>query len=329
MSRKKFQPSDLAQAFAWLMQKISYTLLPMPLLFWQARMRGRWHAWTSPERAEIERNIVSVLGDFKSAHEVKLVARRFFEHEERQALSRIWHKLHGFAGLDRCKIEGLSYLDEALRAGKGVILLTAHFGYSRLLKYALRLKNYKVWLVGPKVSSNRRKQMSSWGKKVYYDWLNMPEFSAAEENDFEAGLNVRPLAQALARNEILVLTADGLRASNLMPVQLLGQTSAFATGSVSLARGTSATILPAFVVDADTDLIGMKICLEPALALEHTDNPKEDYRVSLERFAKIFESYMRRYPHFLQWSRRDLFAKRRKALRADVSDRYHGNFKAR
>ena len=174
----------------------------------------------------------------------------------------------------------------------------------------------------------KKKKLTQFGNFIYHRFLDLPTFSAHEEDDLAANLNIRPLVQALQRNEILIMTVDGVRASNFIEVKILGQIIPFATGSISMAGGTGAVVLPTFVVDSNTRAIGIKLIIEKPLELEHTDNPKQDLRVNIERFARIFESYIDRYPHLYRWGN-NYFEKRRWASRIDVADRYPETLEAK
>ncbi|MDZ7359712.1 MAG: hypothetical protein ONB46_03145 [candidate division KSB1 bacterium] len=327
--QKTFKLSDVYWTLVWLIAKIAYTIVPVPLLFLWARAKGFLLSFVSKERFAVKENLVKVFGHEKNDKEIRRIARRHFEHLQRLQLSKIWHKIQGHAYANRCPAEGLPHLDAALRHGKGAILLTAHFGYSRQIRHFLRLRHYQAWIVGSQLPKDRPDPLTQFGRFVHDRLLKIPEFVPAQENDLPTGLNVRPLVQALQRNEIVILTADGLRSSSVIEGRLLGVRTAFATGSVSLARGTGAPILPAFVVDSGEGLIGLKLCIETPLALQQTANPKADCRANLEQFARVFEDYIKRYPHLSRWTKREFFGKRYKALKAEVADRYAGHFKAR
>lgn len=326
---ENFRVSDVYRTAIWLALKIVYAIVPVPLLFLCARMKGWALSFISPERAEIKKNLAKVWGDEKSEKEIRRLVRQHFMHLERLQFSKIWRKIQGYAFAKRCPLEGVENLRAALAEGKGAILLTAHYGYSRQIRHLLRVHDYPAWIVGSQLPKDKPDPLSKFGRYLHDRVFKMPEFKVEEENDLPTGLNIRPLVQKLQKNEIVILTADGLRASNVVAGELLGVRTAFATGSVSLARGTGAKILPAFVVDSGKGLIGLKLCLEPALALQHTDDPKEDFKANLEKFARVFETYMRRYPHLCRWTKREFFGKRHKALKAAVTDRYSGHFKAR
>ncbi len=328
--QKRFKPTDIVWSLIWLIKRIAYSTVPIPLLFWLAKAKGFIVSFVSSERFDVKRNLISVYGSNKSEREINTMARRHFEYLERFELSQVWPDLQGFAHAHRCPLEGLPYLEAALAQGKGAILLTTHLGYGRLIKYFLRVKGYPVLTVGPKDPKDKSHKMTKFAYFIYYRLLKVPEFSREKENDLPLALNVRPLVQALKKNEILLLTVDGKRSSRLMEVKLLGRRTAFATGSVRLAHETGATVLPVFVVDSNDGWIGMKSIIEPPLELERSGDAEQDVCRPLERYAQLYEDYIHRYPHLFHWRKRDFFSKRRlKALKADVADRLSGQYKTK
>jgi KDO2-lipid IV(A) lauroyltransferase len=322
--QKTFKFSDLYWALIWAITKISYLIVPVPLLFLFVNVKGYVLSFISPKRAKVRESLSSFFGDTKSEKELRVIARRYFQYMERLNLSLLWPKIQGFAWADKCAIEGLQHLEAALAQGKGAILLTSHFGYSRLIKPLLKRKNHKVWLVGPQNMQDNSEPWSKFADFAYNKLLKMPVFSLRENNDLPTTLNVRPLVQVLQRNEILVLTADGLRASNLVPVKIGPEMVPFAAGSVSLARGTGTMILPTFVVDSGKGLIGLKMVIGKPLELQHSRDQKDDFQVNLERFGRIFEDLVYRYPQLYRWKKPGFFKRRLERLDSDVADRYLG-----
>ncbi|MCG8606463.1 hypothetical protein MJD09_15950 [bacterium] len=328
MSRS-FMPSDLYRFGLWSIVKVCYAVLPIPLLFWWAGVRGSWHSRASGQRSTVKRNLASAYGSAKNEKEIDAIVQRHYRYLKRMPLSKIWPKLQRFAYASQCDIEGLNHLDSALREGKGVILLVTKFGYPRLIKPLLRRRNYPVLIVGPTMKEKPR-PLTAFGSFLYYKLLRMPEFSRLEDNDIAIGLNVRPLVQALGQNKILILTVDGLRSSNLMKMSFLGGRTVFSGGAFSLARMTGARILPTFAVESDHGLIAIKVCIETPLELVDKGDPKRDDTHMLQQYASIYESYVHRWPHLFYWMGRHLYAKKQhRALKAKVENRYDGQFKVR
>ncbi len=321
------KPGDFSQIREWMRVKHKYNFTPIPILFEQTRKAGAKKFETYERKKKIYRNLKTAFGKEYNTKALEEIARKHFEYLELLELTLLWPKIQDFAYSDRVNVEGLENLTHVLAAGKGAVLLTAHFGYARLIKHLIRLQKIEAWLVGPRVEEKEKNDRSTLTKLAFEKWLKMPTFSANHENDLESTLNVRPLLRKLQQNETLILTADGLRASNLIEVNVLGQKIPCASGSAALARGSGASILPTFVVDDPESEVGVKMVIEPPLDLAKTTDKKCDVKVNLQKFGDVFERYIREYPHMYRWAKSNFFAKRLENSKVDVTDRYAGNFR--
>jgi hypothetical protein len=183
-----------------------------------------------------------------------------------------------------------------------------HFGYGGLIKPLLEARGYQAWVVGntPREFASPSR-FTRLGLFVYAQLLDLPQVSRHYPADLQAGVNLRPLLAALARNEILILPLDSPgrhgwgRNGSLHPMRVLGQEVLFAPGAMSLARRIGLPILPAFVVDADgADPIGIRLEIGAPLSLQVTDSARADVQANLEHFASVFERYLERYPHLFR-----------------------------
>ncbi|MCG8604309.1 lysophospholipid acyltransferase family protein [bacterium] len=325
-----FRLRDLVEAPIWVCQKFSYMAVPVSWLFLIAQVKGRIKSWFSQERFAVMRNLNSVFGQEKTEEELQRIARRYFEYLDKFAFSQLWPNIRNFTGWERCAISGLEHLDLALSRGRGAILLTTHLGYGRLVKYILAKRGFTVRVVGPTAVKKNSSKRSRFGQFIYRELLKVPEFSRERENDLPLGLNVRPLVHALEKNEIILLTADGLRSTRLVKVKLLGRDTALAAGVVSLAKATRSMLLPSFVVDSEKGAAGFRAIIERPLEIPENERLSEAGDICLRQYAQIYEGYIYRYPHLFSWRKRDFFPKRRqKALKADVADRLRAQYKTR
>ena len=116
-------------------------------------------------------------------------------------------------------------------------------------------------------------------------------------------MNLRPYLDALARNQVIVILADGRRAQALTPTSILGVRVELAPGAVSVARATGAALLPTFVVDDGTrgGSLGIRLVIHPPIDLQRTDHARSDSAVNLERFAAVYEAQVRARPENWHW----------------------------
>jgi KDO2-lipid IV(A) lauroyltransferase len=311
-AQKLFELRDLYRLPAWVVAKPLYALAPISLHFRLATLKGTFESLVSPRRnatlAALERH----LGEECSPAEARRVARRHFQFRRRERLARLWPQIRGFAGVEAIEVEGLEHLDDALAAGKGAILVTAHFGHGRLIKPILRSRGREALVIGH-VNPERHDippLYTRFGNLVHTRLLRLPRASRFDERwlatvgeDLAASLNLRPHLAALAQNKVLLAPADG-RAWAPRRIPVLGVDAYFASGAVSVARATGAPALPAFVVDEPRrgDPIGLRLVIHRPLDLQLSRDANDDHDVNLRRFAAVFEEQIRANPHNWQWT---------------------------
>jgi KDO2-lipid IV(A) lauroyltransferase len=327
---KAFEPSDLYWAFVWVTKKLFYSLVPIRFLFFWWKVKGYYRMFVAGERRMVKQNLLSLLGDKKNEQEIKSIIRRHFVFLETRGPMHILPKLKGFAKAKLWQIEGLHHLEAACSRGKGVILLTGHFGYSPLIKYILKAWGYEVRRVRAQKSkklkalkkAKRQLENSSRFRRSMYDRFHI-EPAGFDDDDLVADFNVRPLVQCLKKNEILLFLADALHAANFVELPLLGEPYPFATGYMSMAMMSDAAILPLFAVD-HPEGFGVKIVIQKPLQLDgQRVQNLEAIRTNIARFVRLFESYVIQYPHLYNiWTKEDWFESRRARSQKPLVERY-------
>jgi lauroyl/myristoyl acyltransferase len=303
--RKLLEPADFVRIPVWVGMK-ALAVVPISVLLRLATLRGTLDSLFSPKRARVAAALERNLEQTPMADEPGRVARRYFQFRRRERLTRLWPLIRGFAGAERVEVEGLRHLDEAFAGGQGAILVTARYGYARLIKPILRLHGRSVLLVG----APRTKEIwpgiprsgTRLGRFVYSRILRLPKRSHWRDTlgtDLPATMNVRPHLASLARNKALIIVADGRNAQKLRPVSVLGKDVNFAPGPLSMARATGAPALPTFAIDdlEGTSRLGFRIVIHPPLELQVTADANADLEVNLGRFAAVYAEQLRAQPH--------------------------------
>jgi len=289
----------------WRTSKLLYYTIPLKFLFLYAKVKGRlFDSFISKKRFTLKKNLISVFGHAKNEKEIKLILRKHFEFLEKVKMINVWIKLREFSNADRyCCIEGLHYLDSALSQRKGVILLSAHFGYPRLITYVLKKRKNNVWLVELTSSKNNDKVANfNHPGSILYGLLKVPQVEGLNDNtDFGTHFNVRPLIRLLQNNGILVILGDGFPALNFVTAKMLDQNVFLSTGTMSLARKAGAVVLPAFMVDYKNSM-GVKLVIEKPIRLEKNKDQRRDLILDTRSFVGVLESYLYRYPYLYHWS---------------------------
>ena len=306
---------DLLRIPLWLALKPLYSVAPPTVLFRLAGLWGRLDTWFSPLHAEVLSAVSEHLGERLTEPEQRLVARRYLQMRRKSRFARLWPQVRSFVDSESIPVEGREHLDGALAAGRGAVLISAHFGYARLIKPILRAHGSDVLLVGIDPERHGPQDFppyfTRFGSYVHTRLLRLPRASALDERwnrtvggDLGTGINLQAHLAALDANRPIAVLADGRAAHVERYVSVLGVEVQLASGPVSLCRKTGASLLPVFAIDDPTSEgpgnIKLLIC-EP-LELQVTDDAGADLQANLEAFAAVYERVTLRHPHNFTWA---------------------------
>ena len=180
--------------------------------------------------------------------------------------------------------DGRQNIDDALKMGKGVIILAAHFGSWELIGAGLALSGYDMSYI---VRPIRSRQLD--------DMLNGIRKSVGGKPIPRSSL--KDALRCLRRNGLLGILPDIDTKVDGVFVDFFGRLAFTPRGPVSFALRTGAALVPTFIVRQEDDT--HIIVVEKALELEITGDLEKDILANTARFTKIIESYIRKYPE--QW----------------------------
>jgi KDO2-lipid IV(A) lauroyltransferase len=185
------------------------------------------------------------------------------------------------------------YLDEALSRGRGVILVSAHFGNFPLLLARLARAGYKT-------SGIMRPMRDARVEKIFLEKRN--RYGVTTIYSQPRNTCVTQTLQMLRGNGIVFIPIDQNFGTAGVFVDFFGRKAATATGPVVLAQRTGAELLPCFIIRQkdDTHLIAF----EPALKLVEAKDSAETVRINIQSLTDIIERYIRRYPAEWGWIHR-------------------------
>jgi KDO2-lipid IV(A) lauroyltransferase len=188
--------------------------------------------------------------------------------------------------------DGLENFEAARQRGKGVLLLSAHFGGWEVGPFVHSLHGHKLQLVvrdldNPYVDRLARRYRTLHGNGS----IGKAEFA-------------RGLLSALRRGGTVGILMD----TNMTPphgvfVDYFGHAACTAVGVARAAMHTGAAVVPAFTV-WDEALQKYRIRFEPALEPIHTGNADADAVANTALYTKVIEGYVRRYPEQWLWVHR-------------------------
>jgi lauroyl/myristoyl acyltransferase len=274
-----------------------------------AVLRGWVHGRIMKVPDPVRNNIESTLGSVPGL-DVERVVRRTQEFHKTSLLMYVMPRLRGFDERRRWHVDGLENLDTALESKRGVLLLTAHLGYGRLIGPVLRIYGYDVLLVAAKLlHAMERERTTRWLKsgsrfRRYVHERTRVVAEILEPDDLEANLDVRPIFDALAHNRPVLIAGDGQRSIQFESISILGRAYRFSTGFMRIAMRAGCPVLPVFGLEGRRGQ-RVRIEIQPPLPID----PTASVATNLSLFAGVLEEQLYRTPHLWgKWQNEDLFA---------------------
>jgi len=231
----------------------------------------------------------SAFGEALTVKERKRIAWECFQDMAKSAGELLYLIHKPDFGRRIVRIRNREILDRALRSGRGVILVSAHFGNFPLMLAKLSLEGYKTSVIMRPLKEGRVEEIfeAERGRIDVETILSLPRRACVEN-----------AIRSLRNNRALLIPLDQNFGSGGVFVDFFGNKAATAIGPVVLARRTGAVIVPCFIVRQPDDT--HDIFFEPEIKLERSADEQESIRVNIQKITDIIERYIRRYPS--QWS---------------------------
>lgn len=183
------------------------------------------------------------------------------------------------------RIENLDYFKQALAKGKGAIALTAHLGNWELGGVVIALLGYPFWAVALEHKDKRVDQFFNFQRE-------------------SKGMKVIPLSRAvrtslklLNDNKIVALVGDRDFSQKGVILDFFGRPTCLPAGPAALSLKTGAPIVPGFMLRNKDDTFTLTI--EKPIEFAPCGDKEKDLKELVGRYARVIESYIRRYPE--QW----------------------------
>lgn len=263
-------PRPMARALAVLVVSTLLRLRPTLRRTAEFNLRLAFPEWTDAQRAETIRKMVRNLGWMAAE----------FAH---------------FPRLTRENIEEVVILDghdnflEGHRRGKGVLYLTGHIGAWELSSFAHALYGYPLhYMARP---------------------LDDPRLDALV-NRYRCASGNHPIFKNESARVMLKILKDGgtvgiLADQNTMPsegvfVNFFGQLACTTAGLARVALHTGAAVVPGYAFWDDA-LHKYRLRFEPPVELIRTGDTERDILENTQKFAKVVETIIRKYPDQWVW----------------------------
>ncbi|MGB9627247.1 MAG: lysophospholipid acyltransferase family protein [Thermodesulfobacteriota bacterium] len=297
MKRVKYELGDWLGNLLLTYSILAFRFFPLKGLRYLAKIMGKVAFYLIGKyRHRVISNLFIGFGNEKSLDEIQKLALDVFYHFTLTPLETIYivanaHRVKRL--IEYIKIEGRSYLDEALAKGKGVIGLGAHLGSFTLLGTRLAVEGYPFNIlinVGnfPNLSKRLARYQKILGQKPFSPKRNI--------SMIKSSLN------CLKRNEILYFIADEQQRRAGIPVPFFGQEAYTPPGPAIFSLKTGAPILPMFLIREGG--LPMRLVIHPPVEIEKVQDEKKDVEKLTVQFTKLIEETIRKYPEQWAWLNR-------------------------
>ena len=276
----------------YLLYKIGQFLafiLPLKLTYRIAEAIGNlYYLLAKRDRKIVTDNIRVVLNYTNNSRPIGKVSRRVFVNFGRYLVEFFrTPKITSQYIKEHIKIEGRENLDQALRLGKGVLLLSAHLGNWELGAAVLSMLGYKINIVAwthknKLVSRFFVRQRQGKGIKI-----------------IPLGAGIRKVFAALKINELVAVLADVdyLNPQAGIRVRFFGRDAIMPKGPAAFALKVACPVVPIFVLREKRDTF--RLILRKAIMYNATGNREQDLIGLTEKISRTMESHIGLYPE--QW----------------------------
>ncbi len=263
-------PRRLARALAVAVARILFAVTPKLRKTAEFNLKLAFPEWTDTQRAATTRGMVRSLG-WMAAEFARM------PHYTRENIAEV------------IVLDGQENFLEGQRRGKGVLFLTAHMGAWELSSFAHALYGYPLHYMARPLDNARLDALVNRYRGLSG---NAPIF----KNE-----SARAMLKILKDAGTIGILAD----QNTMPeegvfVDFLGVPACTTTGIARVALHTGAAVVPGYAV-WDESLQKYRLRFEPPLELLRTGDTDRDILENTQRFAKVTEEIIRKYPQQWVW----------------------------
>jgi len=274
----------------WLVRGcgVFFRALPIKIGLVIAGSLGWLLAFTQIRVAQAYANIKAAFPGRFTGSEIRRIIRRNYMNMFQNLVEMFW-----FPKMDEAYMK--KYLSvphanrefEAKRAGKGTILLTAHFGN-------WELENIWTSCIGmPLLVLVRDQKMKRLNQ--YLTQLRESHGSRMVSK----GMELREIIRGIHHNELIGLLGDQQGGKTGVPIRFMGRMTTAPAGPIQIPMRTGAKVIPVFIVRENGPY--HTLCHEEELRLERTGDEEKDLQINMQRYISILENFITRYPDQWHW----------------------------
>ena len=268
-----------------------FLLIPYHLVIKFGKFSGKFiYIMLGRYRRLTKEHLRIAFGSSKSEEEISKIARSVFMNigmsiAEVLSLPKIKNKLPSMIDID-----GIERLDKVLAAGRGAIVISAHFGNWELIPIIFASKGYSSNIIA---------------RPIYYEKYN--EWVSFMRNSM--GVNIiyrtdspKKILKLLRNNEMIGVTPDqDIDSVEGIFVNFFGRKAYTPSAPVKLAIAANAPIVPMFIVRK-----GLKhtIYVEEPILIEQGGDKDATIKKYTRKWSDIIEAHIRAHPDHWVWMHR-------------------------
>ena len=264
-------------------------LLPVEMALMLGRILGRAaYRVDTRHRNQVLLNLKTAFSDSKNPREIRCIAQRVFMNFGQNIIELLRMPAMTPESFNQyVTIEGREHVEDALKEGKGVILLAMHTGSWELANLASSTLGgvYKV-MVNPQSRFSR------------LDNLLNSYRSCGGSVVLERGVGTRELVKSLKQNEIVAMVVDqGGKSGQRVP--FFSREASLSVGAVRIALKSGTPIC--FAIIRRKQGPHHHLTIHKKMTLTSTGDVPNDVRENLTHIAGIMEKYIRENPSEYMW----------------------------
>ena len=228
-------------------------------------------------------------------HVLPAASRRYRRKVARKVIRNAVKNYYDVVRLPRMSVEdlertidarGMENLDNALKKGKGVIVVGAHLGNFSVVAQLGTARGYKISIVAEDVKPPR-----------LYDYVNKLRGHFGLKIIKLHSTQVRTIYHLLRNNEILALAVDRDVPGDGIPTMFFDALAPIPPGAVALAMRTGATLITGRVERMPDN--SSRMILDTPVEIVSTGDRDLDLKVNMRRVMQRLEEYILHNP--TQW----------------------------
>lgn len=265
-----------------------FALIPITISLWIARRLGAIAFFFNKKRRLVAyANLKSAFSKEKSPKELRAITKDVYRNLLQTFIEVLNLTKVNKEYVDRyIDVVNMERIDEASISGRGVILLTGHFGCWEMSSIVSAVIGYPITVLAREQKLKRVNELlnrlrESKGCKVV-----------------RKGMATKNVIKALYEKDIVGILSDQDAGKGGVFVDFFDRPTSCHAGPMEIAQRTDSIILPNFIVRVKGPR--HKIFLEEYIDFRKSAGG-DDVKEGLQGFATLLESYIRRYPDQWLW----------------------------